>query len=1116
MLHLVLLPLQRSSHATRRMRLVFAFLTFLLLAASNALVASTVTVTNTNDSGPGSLRQAISDAITGDTIDFNLSGCPCTITLTSAELVINKSVTIQGPGADQLTVSGNNATRVFNIATDRGNYNISVSGVTIANGRETALDAFGGGIFNSNSGTLAILNTVITDNSAVGGFDRLTNGGGNGGGLYHIGSGKVNITGSSVVKNSVLGYSVSGGGIMNAGGGILNVVDSAVVENSTNLNDGVGGFSYGTGICNQNSSLLNTARTTSTINILRSTISGNFSREIGYGAIFNAYNCALLIRDCTVAGNSGSAGRSRYGGGIHAGGVVTITGATVTGNSATQGGGVLAFAGSRVTISASTIAGNSASSGGGVYSFADGVNIISTLVALNTDSDAALDFSPDVRGDFTSAGYNLIGNPNGASGFSAAGDQTNVANPGLEIDGAGKPFLKDNGGPTETIALLIGSPAIDAGKSVGLPTDQRGIPRPYDDPFVANVSDGSDIGAFEKYTCPAITATVIGSTTICPGSSSIVSVNVTGGTRPYTVSLTNGGGTQTGIGPTFSFSVSPATTTTYDIHDGSDRSGCPVTASGSATITVTDATPPVINLNGANPLTVECHTAFTDPGASANDSCAGNVPVNASGSVNPNLPGTYTITYNASDPSGNPATAVTRTVKVIDTTVPVITLGGANPLTVECHTSFTDPGADASDSCAGGVPVTVSDSVNANVPGVYTISYNATDPSGNPAAPVTRTVNVVDTTSPVITPNDANPLTVECHTAFVDPGASASDSCAGSVPVTVSGTVNSNVPGTYTITYNARDPSGNAAAAKTRTVKVVDTVAPTIALNGANPFIVECHNAFTDPGASASDACAGTVPLTASGSVNPNAPGTYTITYNATDPSRNAAAAKTRTVKVVDTIAPTITVKGANPATVECHTSFADPGATALDGCAGIIPVTPSGSVNPNVPGSYIITYMATDGINQTTKTRTVSVVDTSAPTLTLKPAIAVWPPNHKYTTITTNQMVQSVSDNCNTSLGIDAVVIEKVTSDEPDDAAGDGDGNTTKDIVIAADCKSVALQSERDGTKNGRVYSIMLRVKDTPGNVTKKEFRVTVPPNQSGVAAVQDATALTIAGGCP
>jgi len=401
-------------------------------------------------------------------------------------------------------------------------------------------------------------------------------------------------------------------------------------------------------------------------------------------------------------------------------------------------------------------------------------------------------------------------------------------------------------------------------------------------------------------------------------------------------------------------------------------------------VIVKDTTPPVMTLNGASSLTVECHTSFTDPGATASDNCAGNLTssITVTGSVNANAVGSYTLTYKVSDPAGNPASA-TRTVNVVDTAPPVITLVGANPLTVECHTGFADPGATASDACAGSLPVTLSGSVNPNAPGTYTITYTATDPSGN-LATATRTVKVVDTTPPTITISGANPMTVECHTGFTDPGATATDACAGSVPVTPAGSVNVNTPGTYTITYSATDPSGNTATA-TRTVQVVDTTPPVITLTGPNPLTVECHSSFTDPGATASDTCAGSVPVTVSGSVDVNTPGTYTLTYSASDGTNTATA--TRTVKVVDTTPPVITLAGANPLTVECHSSFTDPGATANDACAGPVAVTASGSVNVNAVGSYTITYFATDGANTATKTRTVNVVDTTPPVITLNGA---------------------------------------------------------------------------------------------------------------------------------
>ncbi|HEX5084833.1 MAG TPA: hypothetical protein VFY40_22545 [Blastocatellia bacterium] len=134
------------------------------------------------------------------------------------------------------------------------------------------------------------------------------------------------------------------------------------------------------------------------------------------------------------------------------------------------------------------------------------------------------------------------------------------------------------------------------------------------------------------------------------------------------------------------------------------------------------------------------------------------------------------------------------------------------------------------------------------------------------------------------------------------------------------------------------------------------------------------------------------------------------------------------------------------------------------------------------------------------------------APVIAPKPAISLWPPNHEYHTLTIDQMVESVGDNCST-LGVGDVVIEKVTSDEPDNSSGDG--NTINDIVIAPDCQSVQLRAERSETSDGRVYTVTLRLRDGRGNVARQDFEVSVPISREGVPAVKGATALIVTGSC-
>ncbi len=308
---------------------------------------------------------------------------------------------------------------------------------------------------------------------------------------------------------------------------------------------------------------------------------------------------------------------------------------------------------------------------------------------------------------------------------------------------------------------------------------------------------------------------------------------------------------------------------------------------------------------------------------------------------------------------------------VNDQSAPVIAITGSNPATVECHAGYTDAGATASDACEGTVSVSTGGSVNANVTGSYTLTYTAHDSVGNIATNA-RIVNVVDTTAPTITVTGTNPQTVQCHGGFTDAGATASDACAGTVSVSTSGAVNANATGNYTLTYISHDSAGNFAT-NSRVVNVVDTTAPVVTVTGTNPQTIECHGGFTDAGATASDACAGTLSVTASGSVNANTVGDYTVTYSATDGSNPDSA--TRVVHVVDTTAPTVIVTGSNPYPLLVNTAFTDPGATASDACAGTRSVNISGTVNTNTIGNYTLTYTATDGNGNTASaTRVVQV----------------------------------------------------------------------------------------------------------------------------------------------
>ncbi len=445
-------------------------------------------------------------------------------------------------------------------------------------------------------------------------------------------------------------------------------------------------------------------------------------------------------------------------------------------------------------------------------------------------------------------------------------------------------------------------------------------------------------------------------------------------------------------GDTVDINTAGIYTITYNVNDAAGNAAAPVTR----VVDVADRTAPVITLIGANPLNHEVGTIFNDPGATAADDINGDITANigVTGAVNANTIGTYTLNYNVSDASGNAATTVTRTVNVVDTGAPAITLNGDNPILHELQTAFTDPGATANDAADGDLTasIVVTGSVDANTAGTYTLTYDVTDSQSNPAPTVTRDVIVADRTAPTITLIGADPINHEQGTAYTDPGASANDIIDGDLSgsIVVTGTVDSNTTGTYTLSYNVSDAAGNAATTVTRDVIVSDTTAPVITLSGANPLSHEVDTVFVDPGATASDNIDGDISgsIGVTGSVNASTIGSYTLTYNVQDSSGNAATTVTRTVNVVDTGAPSITLLGTDPILHELQTPFTDPGATASDAADGDLTasIVVTGSVDPNIAGTYTLSYDVTDSQSNPapTVTRDVIVADRTAPAITL------------------------------------------------------------------------------------------------------------------------------------
>src|SRR5260370_1451068 len=473
----------RASATQRALSLVGIIVVVLLLASSLGVAGWFVffqpkptLVTTLQDSGVGLLRWSIDNVPWGRTIRFaqGLSGI---IELTGGDLVfaggksLTKSLTIMGPGENQLTISNGNNNAKIHVSKGA---TLTISGLSFKNS-ETVSDAF---LFNE--GTLTISSSIISGNkttsTAVEGLG--------GGGIDN--SGTLTVTNHTIISNnSINGTGVSfGGGIYNSGK--LTLVNSIVSHNEA-TGSGVDGFGVGGGIFNESTGTINVTSSVISDN-KTSTASGAAGSLSAGGGIENSEGGTLTVTNSTFSGNLVTGNPLAYGGGIANIGKLTVAESTFSNNSANSyGGGILSFGtkGSFAIIRFSTIYGNKSNAGGGIWVDPTGssqMTISGSVIAANSAHDG-----PDISGALISGGYNLIENLAGATGLNATTDKrVTLTELGLSST------LGNNGGPTQTLALLQGSPAIDAvpqqacsititdisGHNVTITTDQRGDPRP--------------------------------------------------------------------------------------------------------------------------------------------------------------------------------------------------------------------------------------------------------------------------------------------------------------------------------------------------------------------------------------------------------------------------------------------------------------------------------------------------------------------------------------------------------------------------------------------------------------------------------------------------------------
>jgi hypothetical protein len=452
------------------------------------IAVQTLIVTSTADSGAGSLRDALVIAGDGDTIQFAAALNGQTIGLTSGELVIDNNITISGPGPNLLSVSKTSSSpqRIFHVMPGHA---VTIEGLTIKSGftyesgggifNDGALLTLnncavannfgglsGGGIYNSGAGaTLTILNSTITGNVLpVGDSFKGT---GNGAGIFS--NGTLAIDHSTVSGNSFYDFNPprpqlggDGGGIYSVGG-TLTISNSTVNGNRANLGGG-GVFNGGTS------------------EITNSTISGNGAMGSG-GGISNSGT--LTVDNSILGGNTAYFKWFGVGGGISNSGILEIRNCTLSGNRVDGGGGGINNSGGTTMIRHSTLTDNfsihTKTLGGGGLRNEGGTVQMGNTILNSVSSDVNINNSATV----ISHGYNLSSDDGGGL-LTATGDQINT-DPMLGP-------LQDNGGPTFTHELLIGSPAINAGDPSFTPPpfyDQRG-------PGYPRVIGGRiDIGSFE-------------------------------------------------------------------------------------------------------------------------------------------------------------------------------------------------------------------------------------------------------------------------------------------------------------------------------------------------------------------------------------------------------------------------------------------------------------------------------------------------------------------------------------------------------------------------------------------------------------------------------------------
>ena len=404
------------------------------------------------------------------------------------------------------------------------------------------------------------------------------------------------------------------------------------------------------------------------------------------------------------------------------------------------------------------------------------------------------------------------------------------------------------------------------------------------------------------------------------------------------------------------------------------------TATATQTIIVQDTTAPAITAPADQSVSATGQQTAVTLGAPTVSDAADSSPTITASQSGPFGVGTHTITWTATDVTGNSSTA-TQTITVTDTGEPTVTAPANITKEATGATTVVSLGSATATDLVDGSLTATADQTGPFAVGAHTITWSVTDASGNTSTD-TQTVTVVDTTGPAITaPPSATVAATGAETTVNIGSATATDLVDGSVTVT------SDAPATFpvgstTITWTATDAKGNPSTV-TQTITVSDSDGPSITAPANQTIEATAELTPVSLGAAtAADVVDGTLTATAD-NTGPFALGTHTITWTATDSSNNTATA-TQTIIVQDTTAPAITAPADQSVSATGQQTAVTLGAPTVSDAADSSPTITASQSGPFGVGTHTITWTATDVTgNSSTATQTITVTDTGEPTVT-------------------------------------------------------------------------------------------------------------------------------------